>query len=229
MSSQTLTRFLCGAALVVPTLVLCASVTVGLVELSKAPIVRLPITGYDPVDLLHGHYIQFRFDNSVMKGTPPNSYFAFRSDDEASPSCVCLHRTQSESNGQNATVEYVKCKQKATLQCDGWTTNAEFFILAHKYFVDERYAAQLDKIVREATAGQRNTRSAWIGNTPNPALTSPKPVGDQAQPAAPDPLSRVTIDLAVSSSGALQFKMLNIDGKSWMDFVTDGNQAGRFP
>jgi len=223
MSSQSMKTVWRAASLIVPTLVLCVSAAVGLAELSKAPTVRLPVAGYDPVDLLHGHYIQFRFDNNVMKGMPPYSSFS-----ESDTTCVCLHRVPAEANGQNATIEYVKCAQKPTLQCEGWTSNAEFFNATHKYFVDERYASQLDKIVREATPSRRNSRIAWVGKTPNPDLTSPPPASEQTQTAVSEMLSRVTLDVAISSSGSLQLKMLNIDNKPWVELFPNDNKTSHF-
>ncbi len=54
-------RFWIIAALALPTLALAASASWHLWRLSNATEWRIPVTGYDPRDLLAGHYVRFRY------------------------------------------------------------------------------------------------------------------------------------------------------------------------
>lgn len=194
MISSTAKKAIGLVFLLVPTLVLGAAVSINLVRLETAPVMRLPLMGYDPVDILHGHYIQFHFDDQAFLDKTPSVGYGER--------CSCLHRIEPLSNGQNVRGESVPCEKKAALQCDYWVSNATFFEESHKFFFDERYATALDALVREALP-QRPSR--WQKKSP--------------EGSAPLPLSRVTMDVAILPSGAMKLKMLNIDGKPWKEFL----------
>jgi len=198
-------KMLCAVVLLLPTLVLGAVVTQRLSELEAAPTVRLPIAGYDPVDILHGHFIRLRFDaRAFSKKT--NYYETTRSN-----ICVCFNPSAPQAiKGEIPVVgEYVQCKKKSEMQCEMWATNAQFFFATQKFFVDERYAMQLDKLVREAAPRPRTSpRNPIVSGPLNPKTTA------QTDTETPP---RVTMDVAVSKSGALRLKMLNIDGKPWRE------------
>jgi len=205
-------KTLCAVALILPTLILGAVVAQRLVELDDAPVVRLPIAGYDPVDILHGHYIQLRFDERAF-AKKPNSYEMFVGD-----YCTCFNPTapQTGTDGIALVGAYVQCKKKAELKCDLWANTSDFFTRPQKFFVDERYAAQLDKLVREAAPRRDWRRRTTVGGTPNPNLTTQQTPSQTPEPEAPP---RVTMDVAVSPSGAVRLKMLYIDGKPWREAV----------
>ncbi len=195
MTSSTSKKAFGLVFLLVPTLALGAAVSISLVRLETAPIMRLPLMGYDPVDILHGHYIQFQFDDQTFLDKTPSIGYGER--------CSCLHRIEPLSNGQNVKGEIVPCEKKAALQCDYWVSNTAFFEENHKFFFDERYAIALDALIREALP-QRPSR--WQKKK-------------SSEESAPLPLSRVTMDVAILPSGAMKLKMLSIDGKPWKEAV----------
>lgn len=198
-------KIFCAAALLLPTLFLAGVVVQRLNELEAAPTVRLPIAGYDPVDILHGHYLQFRFDPRVLE--PELDYYQL----ESGNYCVCLNPSSAQA-GKRKVGSYQLCRNKKELKCEMWASSAEFFSRPQKFFIDERYALQLDRLVREASA-QVPFRLRTIENTLNPNLAA------QQQQAETETPPRVTIDVAVSKSGALRLKMLYIDNKPWQEVI----------
>ena len=206
-------KIFCAVALLLPTLVLGVVVVQRLNELETAPVVRLPIAGYDPVDILHGHYIRLRFDDRAFAQEP--SYYEM----ETFEYCACFNPTapQAVKGGAPVVGEYVQCKKKTEMQCELWANNARFFRDSHKFFVDERYALQLDKLVREAMPRPTPRRSARLSDSPNLNMnTSPM----SAQPPEPETPARVTMDVAISKNGAVRLKMLYIDNKPWREAIS---------
>lgn len=45
------------------------------VAISTATAVRVPIVGYDPRDLMYGHYLRFRFEGPMAIDDDPHEYF----------------------------------------------------------------------------------------------------------------------------------------------------------
>lgn len=212
MSGQT-KQALRALFLFIPTIALCAIVVNGMIELENAPTVRLPITGYDPVDLLSGHYLRFQFDERVMSTFP--SYY----DENENDNCVCFTRHEPKANGQNARVSFVSCNAPEAQQCDAVTSNLDFFknpYEGHRYYVDENLAMPLEKVVREMREMEPQSADPWIGNVPNPNLTESRRPNDTRG----DWLSRGTVDVAISPSGGIRLKMLYVDNKPWMDVVS---------
>lgn len=172
-------------SLLLPTVFLAAWASFSLYQLNIAPVVTLPIAGYDPVDVLHGHYVRFTVDPTLFEQKTMQGQ---SSGDE----CVCLRSIPPRPNGQNVSAEYVSCKNRAMLHCDHWASNASFFRGAQKYFIDERYASQLDGLL---------------------SRTMPRRARADKQEAT-EP-SRVTMDIAISPGGAIKLRDLRIDGKPW--------------
>ena len=206
-------KILCAVALLVPTLILGVVVAQRLNELETAPVVRLPIAGYDPVDILHGHYLRLRFDDRAFAKNP--NYYEMA----AGEYCACFNPSspQAVKGGTPVVGEYVQCKKKTEMQCELWASNAKFFNDPQKFFVDERYALQLDKLVRDAAPRPAPRRNARPGNIPNTNMNTPP---TPAQPPELETSPRVTMDVAISKSGAMRLKMLYIDNKPWREVIS---------
>ena len=63
-------RALLAAALVLPPVALAGAIAANEAEMAGASEWRIPITGYDPRDLVRGRYVQFQYD-WTLEGTPP--------------------------------------------------------------------------------------------------------------------------------------------------------------
>jgi uncharacterized membrane-anchored protein len=105
----------------------------------------IPIEGYDPRDLLHGHYLLYRYrfnwEGEHTCGEP------FASDRTPTPGCcLCLTRV---SGGYDPRVRQVRCEEATT--CDG-SLHAEPMAGAQQFFVPEDRALDLETALRQREA-----------------------------------------------------------------------------
>lgn len=130
-------------AVVLPMLGLLVLVARAEVLLRSGESFRVAIRGYDPRDLLHGHYLQYGFDfdwrgestcGSVSGGVPT----------ELDPSCCVCLASDVDSNTL-AEARQVSCDQ--VTDCDGWL-RAAALTPPLRYFVPERYASELEDALR---------------------------------------------------------------------------------
>ena len=103
---------------------------------------QVPIEGYDPRDLLSGHYLIFRF--GFEKDRPPNC-----SPGRGFACCVCL--TKGSQGGQIPDVSWVEECSKPPQSCDSWVP-AESLDSLHRFYVPEGEGLRLEKEVREKRA-----------------------------------------------------------------------------
>jgi hypothetical protein len=106
---------------------------------------QIAIEGYDPRDLLHGHYLQYRYrfnwqgeDRCGLDG------------DVARPErdcCLCL--TRSTPRGIDPPVHAVACDEAPA--CDGWL-RSDRVAPPLRYFVPEQRARDLELALREREA-----------------------------------------------------------------------------
>ena len=137
--------------LLLPTLILGGLVLKNEEALSSAQIWRVKITGFDPRNLLYGHYLNFRFDwnwkNKDRSACVPNT-----------ECCLCLE-TQSEANGGAVPQVSYKTCPAAAAQCPGHLP-VQANLLKHtdnlfnpegrnQYFVPEDSAKSLEKLLRD--------------------------------------------------------------------------------
>jgi uncharacterized membrane-anchored protein len=101
------------------------------------------ITGYDPRDLLRGHYIQYRLALHETEG-------AVACDDshKAEPCCLCLTRTAANHPPQ---VQRTTCEQAQ--QCDGSLQTRYLSELTRYYIAEERAQELTDRVQDSATRG----------------------------------------------------------------------------
>ena len=104
---------------------------------------RLPIEGYDPRDLLSGHYLTFRF--AFEKSQPPNCYSG-----RTFSCCVCL---QPGSEGRvNPYVTWLEsCPTDVHATCESFIP-AEAMTYLHRYYIPENAGYELEQAVREKKA-----------------------------------------------------------------------------
>ncbi len=100
------------------------------------------IAGYDPRDLLRGHYLQFtlRVEEPLDVREPCN-------DDAEVLCCLCLTRSEGVAHAERATCA------TARAQCDG-ALEMRSVGRAYRYYVPEEDAAELEQRLREAMQGR---------------------------------------------------------------------------
>lgn len=124
-------------ALAFPVLVLAGLVLFRTAALRTGQEVTLPISGYDPRDLLSGHYLTFRVDyglDSLCSGSGP-SETAF----------VCL-----EPRGVSKSIP-AECPIFIQGNCKGSVFEAGI----ERYYVPEEQALKLEELVRSKAASIR--------------------------------------------------------------------------
>jgi hypothetical protein len=117
--------------LLVPTLILTgwALYVAGL--RTEQPTLRIAITGYDPRDLLRGHYVNFRLD---LTGSGP------------SPECACLRPDPAAP--LRPVIEAAKClKPPPAAQCPHFLTDPR---RTFRYYAGQEQALELEKQLRAA-------------------------------------------------------------------------------
>ncbi|AGH99076.1 GDYXXLXY domain-containing protein [Micavibrio aeruginosavorus] len=104
---------------------------------TAGPIWTVKIAGYDPRDLLHGRYIQFRYDwmEADAEGTPACS----NNDPNC---CLCLNGDQTYMN-----VTRLQCDAPGADRVCQSRIPTPSATGAQKYFIPEEFAADLDRLV----------------------------------------------------------------------------------
>lgn len=97
------------------------------------------IGGYDPRDLLRGHYLQFRLEVGEVPVREP-------CDDATRECCLCLSRREP---GPVPFAERATC-ETARLVCDG-ALHTRYLREPHRYYVPEAEAQELERRLIEAT------------------------------------------------------------------------------
>jgi uncharacterized membrane-anchored protein len=148
-------------AVILPMLGLLVLVARAEVLLRSGERFRIAIQGYDPRDLLRGHYLQytFAFDWRGASTCGPLSQGVPTGLDASC--CVCL--TSDVDSNTLAEARQVACDEVST--CDGWV-NAASLTPPLRYFVPERQAAELE----EALRGRSASLSVTCGPGGEPAI-----------------------------------------------------------
>jgi hypothetical protein len=130
-------------AVVIPMLGLLVLVARAEVLLRSGASFRVAIEGYDPRDLLRGHYLQYRF-RFDWHGESTCGRVSGGFPDGVDPSCcVCL--SSEVDSSMMAQARQVPCGQVGT--CDGWLEGASVSPPL-RYFVPERHASALEDALR---------------------------------------------------------------------------------
>ena len=100
--------------------------------INTGQIVTLSIVGFDPRDLLSGHYLQYKID-----------YQAKNSCDDNYVNQLCL---KPYRRFYNSSEMQANCQLYLTGSC----RRGKFKSGLERFYIPEKYAEQLDKLVREA-------------------------------------------------------------------------------
>ena len=148
-------------AVLVPMLGLLLLVARAEVLLRSSESFRVAIGGYDPRDLLHGHYLQYTFDFD-WHGESTCGRLAGGVPVELDASCCVCLTTDVDADTQ-AQARQVACDQVST--CDGWLQSATL-TPPLRYFVPERHASELE----EALHGRQAALTVTCGPGGQPAI-----------------------------------------------------------
>jgi uncharacterized membrane-anchored protein len=116
---------------VIPVLGIAALIARAEVKSRSGETFRVDITGYDPRDLLHGHYLQYRY----------------AWDWQGEHGCICLTRR----GGLPAIPSGRQVACDAVEGCDAWLSGAEV-VPPRRYFIPEEKASQLEEAFRNHRA-----------------------------------------------------------------------------
>jgi|GEM_PF-2824454 len=151
IKNATTRRLRIAAALViVPTVLLAGLVLKHELALEKAQTWRVKIAGYDPRDMLKGHYLSFEFDWVWKDKTHP-----FCKNDEEC--CFCFESKGTKTAGipPIPTVSYLHCKEagkmcKSFIRVEATTGNRDDGFYPendHRYYVAENKASSLERVL----------------------------------------------------------------------------------
>lgn len=110
------------------------------------------IEGYDPRDLISGHYLRFRYVWRWDGVDSCGERMGEMSETVQRDCCLCL--TREDDGGEDPAVQNVSCDRARA--CDGWLLGSEV-AGGHKYFVPEERATELERALREREAALRFT------------------------------------------------------------------------
>lgn len=114
----------------------------------------IPIEGYDPRDLLHGQYLQYRYRLRWQGGDTCGS--SSHGAGQPVPGC-CLCLTRDGASGYDPFVRQVQCDE-APGTCEG-SLRAEGMMPPQRYFVPEDRAQALEAALRAHEAAIELTAS----------------------------------------------------------------------
>ncbi|MBF0109967.1 MAG: GDYXXLXY domain-containing protein [Magnetococcales bacterium] len=130
-------------ALLLPILTLGGLILHKLQVLDQGRQVRFPIEGFDPRDLLSGHYLVYRIDYGVL--VCPEEDTAVMPDgprDQEVPAVLCLEPSPSFHYGRLVAQD---CRLKIVGSCRG----RDFHAGIERFYIPEEHARSLDQAVRE--------------------------------------------------------------------------------
>ncbi len=157
MTTRDLAGRLTAIAVLIPLLGLLALIGRAEYAVRHGPTWVIAIEGYDPRDLLHGHYLRYRYAFSFQGedtcGTPSS----------LDPAC-CLCLTRTSADGRNPAVRQVWCSEADDV-CDG-VLRVEDVQPQQRYYVPEDRALELEEALRTRGAALELT----IGPDGRPAV-----------------------------------------------------------
>jgi hypothetical protein len=155
-------------AVLVPMLGLLLLVARAEVLLRSSQSFRVAISGYDPRDLLHGHYLEYAFDFDWHGESTCGRLAAGVPLELDASCCVCL--TSNVDADTQAQARQIGCEQVSA--CDGWLQSSAL-APPLRYFVPERHASELEEALRvrqEARRGHQATLTVTCGPGGQPAI-----------------------------------------------------------
>jgi uncharacterized membrane-anchored protein len=108
------------------------------------------VTGYDPRDILRGHFLNLRYDLDRSGTDTCGSGEATWPLDERLDWGCCLCLTQTDGDRRNPEVRQMDCDQ-AEATCDGWIRSGDMQPPI-EYFIPEDRALELEAALRDREA-----------------------------------------------------------------------------
>lgn len=108
---------------------------------------RVDIAGYDPRDLLRGHYLNFQYSWNYANTNDS------RTCEYGKSCCLCLNEA-SPGNHINPVAKTMACNAPEIRQCQSVVTSgrsASPSLGGHVYFIPEKQAAQVEELLRDDT------------------------------------------------------------------------------
>lgn len=107
---------------------------------------RIPIAGYDPRDLLSGHYLTFRFDWERLGATTGDC-----PGDANAPCHVCLQGGDDPREGGRFRPVAGLASREEVRRCDGFVDAAEAWG-SRRHYIPEGDGARLEALIRDHKA-----------------------------------------------------------------------------
>ena len=137
-------RKLLIAALVLPLIVLALGIVRAERHLADGKRWMFEVNGYDPRDLLRGHYINYRL---VLEQSPADERC---DDDHGERCCLCL---TSQPAGMPTKAQRTTCESAET-RCDG-VLKTRYLSELQRYYIPEERAAELTARFQDAAREHR--------------------------------------------------------------------------
>jgi uncharacterized membrane-anchored protein len=178
-------RSFLALAVALPLVVLALGIVRSERHLAEGRRWSFDVTGYDPRDLLRGHYIQYRLaldevDLAVYgagDGAPCD-------DDSGDDCCLCLYADYPKGP---TSVERTAC-QLAFSECDG-ALRTRYLGELQRYYIAEERAQELTEIFQDASRENRSRLIVAIDKTGKPQidvlLVDDMPVEQARRPSQP--------------------------------------------
>lgn len=124
------------------------------------------VTGYDPRDLLRGHYIQYRLVLEEVDLPVAGAADGIPCDDATSGECcLCLYADYPQGP---TTVERADCASALSV-CDG-TLQTRYLDELQRYYIAEDRAAELTQIFQDASQEKKARLIVAIDETGRPQI-----------------------------------------------------------
>ncbi|MEN9432518.1 MAG: hypothetical protein RLZZ422_107 [Pseudomonadota bacterium] len=118
-------------AIALPLVLLAANATWHLYQRSQGVEVRLPIRGFDPRDLLAGHYLTYKVDYNL------GDFCNITQSTQRQEHTICLEPLQSIADST------------CILPLSGMCSTAGFNTGLERFYIPEQYAQALDQAIRD--------------------------------------------------------------------------------
>jgi len=134
-------------AVLVPLVGIALLIARGELALRAGKSFRIGMTGYDPRDLLSGHFLQYAYDLDWQGDSTCGAHDPTGKPLALEPACcVCLTRRGED---EPPAARQVECE--AARSCDGWLHSSSL-VPPRRYFVPEERASALEAALRQSQA-----------------------------------------------------------------------------
>lgn len=144
-------------AVALPFVVLCLLIVRAEYHIRQGEQWSFELQGYDPRDLLRGHYLRLRVSYDMDRGAS-----ACKAGEEC---CLCLNKTEARV----PKVHETSCAV-AKAQCDGFMLSSSRNSLS-RYYIPETEARRAEKILAEAGSKRAAFLNVSINDQGEPAIT----------------------------------------------------------